>query len=147
MTFINDLNFGKSYEEITINKFLQKENNNYKLSSGKFKPYDIINESTGEKYECKSDRWTYRTGNVCIEFQYKNADSGISSTESDFYFYYVVNEKSDKKYERVYKIPTDFIRQLITEKKYHKIQNGGDNWKSKFYLFKELIFSSYIIHE
>jgi hypothetical protein len=89
MTFVKDLKFGKLYEQITLNMFLQNENDKFTLSSGKFTAYDIINETTGDKYEVKSCRWAYKTGNICIEYQFNNHDSGINSTDSDYYFYYV----------------------------------------------------------
>lgn len=146
MTFVKDLKFGKLYEQITLNMFLQNENDKFTLSSGKFTAYDIINETTGDKYEVKSCRWAYKTGNICIEYQFNNHDSGINSTDSDYYFYYVVNPTSTNVYERVYKIPTDDLRKMIQEQKFHKKQNGGDGWKSKFYLFKEKIFSSYQLY-
>jgi hypothetical protein len=147
MTFQKDLQFGKTYEQLTL-KFLKKQitDDVLTVSKGKFKPYDIINESTGEKYEVKCDRLTYKSGNICIEYQCNNSDSGITSTESNFYFYYVVNPTSTTNvYERVYKIPTEDLRQMIAKKQYHKTQNGGDGWRSKFYLFRENLFSLYII--
>jgi hypothetical protein len=137
MTFVNDLKFGKVYENDAKDRLV-----NAKIIEGKFKPYDMIDED-GLKYEVKSDRWTFKTGNLCIEFECNNKPSGITSSEADFYFYYVVNTASTKPYECVYKIPTVNIREMINKASYHKIQKGGDLWRSKFYLFKVELFEGY----
>ena len=44
----------------------------------------IIND---KKVEVKYDRKAHQTGNVYIEYMYKDAPSGISHTESDVYCY------------------------------------------------------------
>lgn len=147
MPFAKDLKFGKIYEHIIL-KYLSTEDNiqQFRMPKGKFKPYDILDTSTNIKYEIKSDRFTFITKNVCIEYQYKKQDSGISTTESDYYFYFVVNTQSTKSYERVYKIPTEDIRKMIQHKLYHKTQNGGDAFQATFYLFRENLFYQYIIY-
>ena len=65
-------------------------NQNAVISQGKFKEYDIINENT--KYEIKCDRWTMISGNIAIEHSCFGKPSGIETTESDFYIYYVLNK-------------------------------------------------------
>jgi hypothetical protein len=146
MTFVKDLKFGKQYEHAIL-KYLAigKNIEQFVMPKGKFKPYDILDTSTNIKYEIKSDRFTYTTRNVCIEYQYNNQDSGILTSEAIYYFYFVVNTESTKPYERVYKIPTEDIRKMIQHKLFHKSQKGGDAWKSSFYLFRENLFSQYII--
>ncbi len=146
MPFVKDIKFGKIYEHIIL-KFLSTDKNieQFVMPNWRFKPYDILDTSTNKKYEIKSDRYTYTTRNVCIEYQYDKKDSGILTTESDYYFYFVVNTESTKPHERVYKIPTEDIRRMINHKLYHKTQKGGDAWKATFYLFRENLFSQYII--
>jgi hypothetical protein len=135
MTFTDDLKFGNQYEQNCCVRL-----KNPKIMKGKFKAYDIIDED-GTKYEVKSDRWTFKTGNICIEFECNKKPSGISSTESDFYFYYVILPSPLEPI--LYKIPTSDIRTMVEEKKYNKIMNGGDGFRSKFYLFKEDLFTKY----
>ena len=138
MGFVSDLKFGNIYEK----DVLKRLSSNAVLVKGKCKPCDIVDGDI--KYECKSDRYTFTTHNLCIEFECSNKESGIMATESDFYFYYVINtENKESLFEKVYKIPTTVIREMIADKKYHKIQKGGDGWKSKFYLFRENLFSQY----
>jgi hypothetical protein len=140
MTFIADLKFGNIYEQDCLTRL-----KGAKIIQGKFKPYDVIDEK-GIKYEVKADRWTYKTHNLCIEFECNNKPSGITSSEADYYMYYIVNtDNKEKPYEYVLKIPSDDIRALIEDKKYHKVQKGGNGWRSKFYLFRDTLFEKYLL--
>lgn len=134
MTFADDLKFGNKYEQDCISRL-----KNAKIIKGNFKPYDIIDED-GIKYECKSDRLAFKKGNLCIEFECNKKPSGISSTESDFYFYYIITDTEPE----VYKIPTNDIRTMIDNKDYHRVMNGGDGYRSRFYLFKKTLFQNYL---
>jgi hypothetical protein len=140
MPYVSDRIFSKIYE----NDFLLKLNSiqpddNSELVEGNVKEYDIIHN--GQKYEIKSDRWTYKTKNVCIEFLYKNNPSGISTTTSEYWVYYVVNPNNkDVLYEYYYEIPVIYIKDLIEKSKYKKKQNMGDGFKSSCYLFDQSLF-------
>ena len=134
MTFIDDLKFGEKYEQECF-KYLR----NPKKVGGKIKAYDLIDED-GDTYEVKADRLATKTGNICIEFSCSNKPSGISSTTSKAYFYFVVGSPT-----RLYKIPTDDIRSMIADGLFHKAMNGGDGWRSRFYLFRESLFEKYIL--
>ena len=142
MTFISDLKFGEKYQVITKQKLGNSEN--IEIKQGKFKPYDIIDNSSKIKYEIKSDKITYKSGNICIEYKCNNVDSGITSTESNYYYYYAVNIYSNRDYERFYIIPTDVIKKEILKCTYFKSLYGGDGNRSQFYLFKEKIFQNYL---
>lgn len=138
MTFASDLKFGKVYETDCA----LRVGNGVRIIQGKFKPYDMIDDD-GVKYEVKSDRRTVDTGNICIEYMCNGKESGITTTTADWYFYYVVDVKSGKPYERLYKIPTDEIRRMIEKTMFVKIFKGGDGWRSTFYLFREDTFQSF----
>jgi hypothetical protein len=137
--FQNDLKFGQMYEQELI-KILNPES--YELSKGKFKPYDIIitNNNKIRKYEVKSDRLSFKTNNLCIEFECNNKESGINTTESHYYAYFVITDNNEY---NLYIIPTKRIKREIEKKSYHKIMNGGDGYRSKFYLFKIDLFQKY----
>lgn len=143
MPYVSDRIFSKIYE----NDYLLKLNNiqqddNSELVKGNVKEYDIIHN--GKKYEIKSDRWTYKTKNICIEYMFKKMPSGISTTTSDFYIYYIINPNNkDKIYEHYYEIPVIFIKDLIQNSKFKKKQNMGDGYKSSCYLFDEDLFVEY----
>lgn len=137
--FYNDLEFGQKYEllltQLIVNDGYQQFKN---------KDYDIMLKNGDEivYYEVKADKITKNTGNICIEFQCNNKCSGISTTKANYYAYFEVLD--DDKYN-LYKIPVQKIKKRINEKKYKRIWFGGDNKKSKFYLFNKEIFKKYLI--
>ena len=127
MNFRNDLNFGQIYEKefIKIMGFKSYEHETKKA----IKEYDIIvkQNSSETKYEIKADRLSYKTGNVCIEIAYKGQPSGITSTVSDYWGYFVIKSEG---YD-LYLIPTDELKRIIFSKpsKYKSIR-GGDERRS-----------------
>ena len=76
------------------------------------------------KLEAKLDLKALGTGNLCIEFKSRNRDSGIRSTQSDFYAF---NLKG-----LLIIFPTDFLRKVCEElcqnSKY--VRYGGDKNKA-----------------
>jgi hypothetical protein len=141
MNFKNDLKFGKKYE-MELLKYLDYDI--YKTKDGLFKDYDLkinINQKS-ITYEVKADRLTYITNNIAIEYECSKKDSGISTTKSDFYAYFIIKPNDD--YD-LYIIPTIEIKNLIKLKQYKRVVNGGDNYNSKMYLFNISLFKNYII--
>ena len=139
MNFKNDLEFGQSYE-LELLKYIDYDK--YIQSQGKFKPYDIkiYKNDKITRYEVKSDRITYYTGNITIEYECFNNPSGIATTRAKYYAYFVV--KPNNSYD-LYIIPVKKIKQYIERKKYLKISSGGDYHLSKFYLFNKSKFQKY----
>lgn len=137
MTFKSDLEFGEEYQVKYVN---YKGLKNYIIKKGKFKPYDIRDLETNIKYEVKTDRYTHKTGNMCIEFMCNNQPSGITSTEAEWYAYWIY--RPDGK-DELYEIPVADIKEMIKQKKYFREQNGGDGFRSKFYLIKKEHFEKY----
>ncbi len=140
MSFQNDLKFGESYQ----NKLIQcLKPDKYKMMTGYFKEYDLIiytDDSTPIYYEVKADRYTHKTGNLCIEFECNKKPSGISTTTANIYSYFVITPNNGFE---LYNIPVEYIRNIIAENKFKFIKNGGDNYLSKFYLFDIKLFSKY----
>ena len=143
MKFMDDLKFGESYQS----KFLEYLRANYDVVNswmpvGKFKDFDLKIEYKDKTvlYEVKSDRWTRKTGNFCIEYECNGQLSGVSSTKADFYVYYVVGVTDD-----LYIIPIQDLKKMIGEKKYHSIKSGGDRGMSQFYLINKDLFKKYLI--
>ena len=122
----------------------------YKITQGYFKEYDIITyrkEGIVEKIEVKSDRLSSKTGNLCIEYQYKGCNSGINSTEADYYFYFVLYCKDNNiyggnviKYD-LYKIPVNELKELVKD---CKSVYGGDGGYSKMYLLPKYKCKDYL---
>jgi hypothetical protein len=90
MKFQSDLKFGQIYEKEFI-KIMGFQTYKHETSKA-IKEYDIIvKHNTNEtKYEIKADRLSYKTGNVCIEIANCGRPSGITSTKSDYWGYFVI---------------------------------------------------------
>lgn len=132
--FRQDLDLGEAYQR----EFLAIKGGGY-MVQGCFKPYDVIVE--GVKYEVKCDRMTRKTGNVVIEFECNNVGSGITTTEADYWVYFVL--ESPEEYLYYYEIPVSVIRRMIIDGKFHRCVSGGDGHRSHMYLFNESLFSDY----
>jgi hypothetical protein len=141
MNFKNDLKFGKKYE-MELLKYLDYDI--YKTKDGLFKEYDlkIYKNNKAIRYEVKADRLSYKTNNIAIEYECSKKDSGITTTTSKYYAYFII--KPNDNYD-LYIIPTKDIKTFIKENKYIRIVNGGDNYNSKMYLFNVNIFKDFII--
>jgi hypothetical protein len=130
--FAKDLAFGRKYEGIAktmLNEVLVDE------PKGCFSAYDFKTEKA--KYEIKSDLYTHRTGNLFIEFECSGKPSGITTTASDYYIYFVVKGDGFD----AYKIPIDVLREAC--KKPKAIKAGGDGWKSRGFLIDVQLFGGY----
>ena len=141
MGFISDKLFGKKYERDFVELI---EYDSYRFPENDYhKEWDLetTKDDVVTHFEVKADRRTFATGNICIEFAYKGEDSGIMTTKADYWVLYVVNEG---KVERIYLVPTEDLRKMITDEKYHKTINCGDGWKSKCHLFQEALFTEYL---
>jgi hypothetical protein len=130
MSFNSDLAFGNIYEKKLVELI---PNESYLIKEGYFPDYDveITNNNIMVTYEVKADRYTYKTNNVAIEFECNKSPSGIATTTSDFYAYFVI--KPYNLFE-LYIIPTNIIKSKIEEKEYKKVLLGGDNKRSRLYI-------------
>ena len=129
MKFQSDLKFGQIYEKefIKIMGFKSYEHETTKA----IKEYDIIvkHNDSETKYEIKADRLSHKTGNLCIEIACSGRPSGITSTKSDYWGYFVI--KSDG-YD-LYVLPTEELKQMAFSNQYKKIR-GGDGKKADLVL-------------
>ena len=138
MSFIKDLNFGLKYEKLFLN-YIKYD---YIIKHvGNFKEYDILakKDDIETKYEIKSDRLAYKTKNLCIEYECSKKPSGITTTEADYYGYFIIN---NEEYD-LYIIPTEFINECIENKLYKRDITGGNGYKARFYLFSLDIFKEF----
>lgn len=136
MGFDDDLDLGVSYEKRAVDYFDHTE---YEHKTGYFKEYDLIFDNN-IKVEVKIDRLGINTGNFCIEYMYNNIESGISSTKSDYYLYFMIGNSK----EYVYKIPTVKIREIIKNNNFRSI-DCGDGRRSKCYLINREVFKDYLL--
>ena len=135
MGFTQDLLFGKKYEKES-EKFLVYETIEY-APDKKFSKYDFVTTLNGvvTKYEVKSDRLAYSTGNLAIEFMCNGVDSGVNATEADYYLYYVIKPDG---YD-LYKIPVEVLKKNLNG----RIVNGGDGYRSRMSLVNIVNFYDY----
>lgn len=142
MTFTEDLKFGQIYEEKAKEYFIYDSvvsAPNKRFSEWDFK---FFKDGIPTKVEVKSDTYACNTNNMCIEFKYNGCKSGISTTRSDYYMYFVIKRDGE---EDVYQIPTNYIRKLILKNDFRTVK-GGDNYKSEMYLIPIKNFSDYQIY-
>lgn len=143
MTFISDLKFGQYYEALA-SQYYNNIGYNIIIESDNKKEYDFIIENDKKetfKIEVKADRNAFKTNNICIEFMCSCVNSGINSTTAIFWVYYVIKHNKDN--YNMYIIPTKYIKELIKNKKYHKIIKPRYG-KSKCYLFKIELFNNFL---
>lgn len=141
MSFKADLAFGKWYEKKLIEII---PSDSHIIKDGKFLPYDLelTKGDITSKYEVKADRMTIKTGNVAIEYECYDKPSGITTSEADYYAYFVI--KNNANVFDLYLIPTATIKELIAQKKYKRSILGGDLNKSRMYLFDIIHFRDYL---
>lgn len=79
------------------------------------------------RVEVKTDLVGHRTGNVGLEFEQNGLPSGISTTESDIWCWYVKGMK------KIFYFDTDTVRSFITNELYHDVK---EIVHSRFYLIR-----------
>jgi hypothetical protein len=137
MSFVECLKYGKKKEDIAKEFFTADEI--ISAPNKKFSDWDFYLRYGDENtyIEVKSDRYTSKTGNICIEFESNGVASGISVTKSDYYFYMVEGEDCN------YLIPVDVIKKMIEQKLYHSTRKLGYRYLSRCYLFSREVFDAY----
>jgi len=142
MPFNNDLLLGKKYELMLLDYLDNDEYTEVELAPNKrFVEWDVkvTRGALEAKYEVKADRLSAKTGNLCIEYECAGQPSGISTTEANYYAYFVINGSIHD----LYLIPVERIKELIAQGAYKKM-NGGDGYRSRFYLIPKAMFAEYI---
>ena len=142
MPFNQDLLLGKKYEVILLDYLDKDEYDEVEFAPNqRFVEWDVkLKRGQLEaKYEVKADRLTAKTGNFCIEYECAGQPSGISTTQADYYAYFVL----DGSHQDLYLIPVARIKELIAQGAYKKM-NGGDGYRSRFYLVPKATFVEYL---
>lgn len=129
MGFKTDLAFGQVWERKLLEYI---EHDSVEYAPPRCKGWDLELTYQGEKvkFEVKSDRRAYLTGNVAIEITCNNQPSGINVTEANFYAYFIVPPADSP---TLYVIPTDSLKELVIDKKNRRVR-GGDGWRSEMVL-------------
>lgn len=132
--FLHDLKFGNKYEKECLKYFNYSK---FEIKQGKFKPYDILLDDK-VKIEVKADRLSYKTGNLVIEFKCSDKDSGITTTEADYWVYFVIKPENCE----VYKFEVEELKKLVAD---CRIVKGGDGYRSSLYLLPVKDLEKYLL--
>lgn len=114
------------------------------LQYGKVREKNVADMLQNKKIEVKSERGMWmKTGNIAIEYESYGKPSGISATESDYWFHNLcIGEETFV----TLVFHTDSLRKIINNLDYKKTVSGGDNNASKMYLLNiQKLFSSDVI--
>lgn len=131
MPFLEDLRYGKKYEELALQYI---DYDTYSFNNTKEYDIEICFKGAFIRYEVKRDRLADKTGNVAIEFNYNNRDSGLNSTTADYWILFVKDD--------CYIVPVEELRKLTKD---CRIVKGGDGYKSRMYLLKYDTLNKYIV--
>ena len=135
--FQNDLQYGQKYEEKAL-KYLDYDTVEH--MEGYFKEYDLIitKDEVKTKIEVKSDRRAQFTKNLAIEFECNGKPSGVSTSEADYWMYFIVY---DDRNDEVFKIPVSELKKLI---KNCRTAWGGDGYRSRLKLLPRIKCLKYL---
>ncbi|MBC8437051.1 hypothetical protein H8D85_01860 [bacterium] len=147
--FNKDLEYGRD-GEMVIGLYLSMQGMQIieGVSKDFYNPdYDLLMYSPKHdknlKFEVKTDNYVsdeLDTGNIAIEIMYKGKSSGLSSTKSDWWVYYMPNISSNN----VWMMQVDKLRDLIKKNiKRLKVVMGGDDNQSKLVLIPRKEYSRY----
>jgi hypothetical protein len=142
MPFNLDLLLGKKYEILLLDYLNNDEYSEVEFAPNqRFVEWDVkVKRGALEaKYEVKADRLSAKTGNLCIEYECSGQPSGISTTQADFYAYFVIHGSD----QDLYLIPVARIKELVAQGGCKKM-SGGDGYRSRFYLVPKTVFSEFI---
>lgn len=89
--FYKDLKMGQSVEEEVLQWCLPHDNNT-RFAPPKTKGFDIVLPTLDKTIEVKYDKYSKSSGNIAIEYSYKNQPSGIQSTTADAWVIKLWNE-------------------------------------------------------
>lgn len=90
--FKNDIEIGKSAEELISKIILERDNSVIKILPNENSKYDLMvlfNDETCCTIEVKNDVRSQITGNVAVEIFSRGKKSGVFSSEADYFVYFV----------------------------------------------------------
>jgi len=117
LSFIDDLAFGKYFEEKSLPYLLPYEKIEF-APDRRFVDWDYkVKHTNGEilSYECKADRCVRKTGNFFIEVKGKRGEpSGLETTKCDMYI--LIKPTPDlKEVDELYEVPIDTMRDFYAK--------------------------------
>jgi hypothetical protein len=128
MNFQADLSFGKKWEQTAKTLITLTECVVETAPEGQFKKWDF--RTCGGAYEVKADRLAYKYGckTMFIEHECSGQPSGISSTEADYWVYFMVRPNGEYV---AYRIPVEDLKKACVG---CPVKSGGDGYRSRGYI-------------
>ena len=128
MNFQADLSFGKRWEQKAQTLLTLTECVVETAPEGQFKKWDF--RTCCGAYEVKADRLAYKYGckTMFIEYECSDKPSGISSTEADYWVYFMVRPNGEYV---AYRIPIEALKKACVG---CPVKSGGDGYKSRGYI-------------
>jgi hypothetical protein len=128
--WLNDLEQGNKGERVIAEYITNKKPTYEVVEFRNDKLYDFkireVNNNSELTFEVKTDRYEfikgYMTYNIFIETSCSGKDSGIMSSQADYFVYYFPD------FEEAYFIQSDKLRDFV---KTHMIDGDGIEWKSQ----------------
>ena len=133
-TFKEDIIIGEEAEYEILSIIRKKYSKAYKME-GKYKPYDIYDPENDIKVEVKKDIGSKETPNYFIEYECNNEDSGIASTEAN---YWVICDEDKCMWIKISKL-LSLVH--LYGKTWQGIPNGGVSKVKAYLLPKEHLIS------
>ena len=97
------------------------------LAYGKVREQKVAEMLTDKKIEVKSERdlWT-KTGNIAIEYKFRNKPSGISTTEAKWWCVVLTNKTNPRKSDAILVVEVIKLREHL-KAMFHQLRrvNGG----------------------
>ena len=114
------------------------------LEYGKVREQMVADMLQDKKIEVKSERDVWqKTGNIAIEYECYGKPSGISATESDYWFHNLCI--GDETFATIV-FDTNSLKRIIANLDKKRSVSGGDNNASRMYLLNlQKLFSSDVI--
>ena len=114
------------------------------LEYGKVREKLVADMLQNKKIEVKSEREVWqKTGNIAIEYECYGKPSGITTTESDYWFHNLCI--GDETFGTLV-FDTKSLKKIINKLDYKRSVSGGDNMASRMYLLNlQKLFSSDVI--
>lgn len=114
------------------------------LEYGKVREKMVADMLQDKKIEVKSERDVWqRTGNIAIEYECYGKPSGISATESDYWFHNLCI--GDETFATIV-FDTNSLKRIIANLDKKRSVSGGDNNAARMYLLNlQKLFSSDVI--
>jgi|TARA_Y100000310_G_C20200502_1_gene586657 hypothetical protein len=123
--FEKDLPTGENGEQV-VARTLYEYKGWYPVKFNKTKEYDILMQPEGHdsdllKVEVKTDVYPHDTGNLLIERRNKGRQSGINTTEADYWAYLYPHHPACN----LWLIETDKLKKLISEYNFYDNREEG----------------------